>query len=384
MLIISYTIDFLNKSVKLLLRLADFFVYTKLIRPILFFIDPEVIHMITLRLLALVSRIAPIRFVMAQLMQVKSSMLEHNVCGMNFDHPIGLAAGLDKYGEAYRAWDMFGFTHAEIGSITFHSQPGNPKPRLWRMPEYQSLQVHFGLNSIGASETYANLKGLLKKRPKSKIGVSIAKTTNISDEEAVNDYVKTFKVQYPVADFITINISCPNVCEMTMTQVDFVKVLIPRLQQENRKLSNRKKIFVKIGPNLSEQDLHTILDICMKHQIDGIVATNLLKDYNGDITLPGVGGLSGNMVKAASTETIKKVYAYTKATIPIIGLGGVFTGKDALEKIKAGASLIQIYTSFIYYGPHTVRKITKELCEELKNQGFTHYRDAIGADVKLD
>lgn len=356
--------------------------YKEIIRPILFSFEPETIHNITIEGLSTVSRIPGVPQLAHALMKYRNPILESNHWGMNFPHPIGLSAGLDKYGSAYQAWQMFDFSFAEIGSVTYSPQPGNAKPRVWRIKERESLQVNFGLNSVGAAETYKKLSGHTSYG-NCKIGVSIARTTNIPEEKSAEDYVKTFKVLYPVADYITLNVSCPNVCDFTdLQRVSFMQELLHKVTTVNNELPHKKTIFVKIGPDMDETSLKELLDVILQYKIDGVIATNLLKNYPQDKILPGKGGLSGQFVQKQSTETIRTIYRHTGGALKIIGLGGVYSGLDALEKIKAGASLLQIYTSFIYRGPFAVRLIAKELAEALEKEGFNHYTEAIGVDAK--
>lgn len=357
--------------------------YETIIRPILFKINPEIIHNVILEGLHVCSAVPGFSGAMRRFSTYRSKSLRATMFGMEFEHPIGLAAGLDKYGSACRAWEAFDFSFAEIGSVSYEPQPGNAKPRLWRIPEKKALQVNFGLNSKGAQIAQNYVQKYTKKDRLTKIGISIAKTTRVPEKEAVQDYLRTFDVVHADADYITINVSCPNVCNFTeMQHGTFVRELLKAVSDRNSTLDDPKRILVKIGPDLKDKELFEMCDLVQEFKIDGIIATNLLKQYGADLPVPGKGGLSGSFVKEKSTQTIRKIFAHTHGDVPIIGLGGISTGADALEKIKAGASLLQIYTSFIYRGPLAVKLISKELDALLKQEGFKHYTEAIGVDAQ--
>lgn len=309
-------------------------------------------------------------------------MLQTEVCGIKFKNPIGLAAGYDKDCQLTSIMQSVGFGYEEVGSITGEPCKGNPRPRLFRLVKDKALLVHYGLNNKGAEFLSKYLKG---KRFRFPLGVSVAKTNDsrINTKEAVADYVKAFKLMHPIGNYTTINVSCPNTFDgQTFGHPKNLNLLL----KEISKLKIIKPVFLKIKPDLSLETLDEVLKVVKKFKfISGFIFSNITLKREG-LKTPlkeiGAGGISGKPVKKKSTEMIKFVYKKTKGKYVIIGCGGIFTAKDAYEKIRAGASLLQLVTGMIYEGPACIKNINKGLVKLLKQDGFRNIADAVGADVK--
>jgi dihydroorotate dehydrogenase len=294
-----------------------------------------------------------------------NSHLETTVCGIHFPNKIGIAAGLDKNAEVFQMLGNFGFGHVEIGTVTPLAQPGNPKPRLFRLPADKALINRMGFNNEGLEKVIRKLK----KRDKSLIvGGNIGKNTATPNESALDDYINCFLGLYEFVDYIVVNVSCPNISNLhkLQDQVELEKILgtINRLRKER---THYKPIFLKISPDLNWKQVDETLEVVLRNKIDGIIASNTTILRDGLVTPPELvksfanGGLSGQPVRERSTELIRYITHKTDGKLPIIGVGGIFEPKDAIEKLNAGASLVQVYTGFIYEGPGMARKINKTL-----------------------
>lgn len=311
--------------------------------------------------------------------------------GLEFDNPVGLAAGFDKNGRAAHALASLGFGFVEAGTVTGEAQAGNEKPRLFRLPEDHALINRLGFNNCGAKELAANLS---RHRPACVLGVNIGKSRSVAIADAIPDYLATFEKVYDVADYIAVNVSSPNTPNLRELQRhDLLSDLLGALQERNNNLAasrsvNRKPLLLKIAPDVDESELQSIIDVATSAQAAGIIATNTTVSRNGLLTDPyqvnslGEGGLSGAPLRKRSNEVISIIYRGTKGKLPIIGVGGVFTAVDAWEKIISGASLVQLYTGFIYEGPSVARTINEGLFEILKREGFSHLDDAVGCAVR--
>lgn len=361
--------------------------YKKVIRPICFRIDPEVIHNLVIGGLRHVSNFKPSYNLVKNYLAVSDPSLSVKIGSLNFDNPVGLAAGFDKEITAPLAYDMLGFGFAELGSITYKEQPGNPRPRLWRLPADSGLIVYYGLSNAGAEKTAVELSKILNPH-RIPYGVSIAPSTGLDLKDMVEDYISTLAKVNLFADYITLNVSCPNVagCEK-FAQVNFIKELIQKVRQwfvENKK---EKEVFLKIGPHFTPAELDQIIGWCLQYGITGLVATNLIKDRTGvqfnstPDRLNHPGGISGKILKNRSNDVIKYIYQSTQGKLDVIGLGGVFNAGDAYEKIKLGASVIQIITGFIYEGPFVIKKINTDIIKLLKSDGFNNISEARGVSV---
>lgn len=350
--------------------------YKYLARPLLFRFPADSAHEATVQLASSVSKNEWMQKTISSLYSYSDSSLEQNIFGLNFPNPIGLAAGFDKNATMAPALSRMGFGFLEVGSITANPSTGNPKPRSFRLPADRSLINRLGLNNDGVQTISRRLKKLTLPIP---IGINIAKThdPSITGEDAINDYVYSFTILKDIADYVTLNISCPNTTEgKTFEEPDTLSSLLDRL--EIGKDSSLPPVLVKFSVDLEENQLKELVSICEDHAIDGYVATNTsskrenLKTPSGKIEKIGRGGLSGEAISNRSTEMIRTIYSLTKGEKVIIGVGGISSSADAIEKLKAGADLLQMYTALVYEGPGIVKKINKELALYLEENNIEH------------
>ncbi len=360
--------------------------YQKILRPILFKTDPEKIHHLVIAGLAVVSKIKPLSFLISNYLNVKSSFLEVKIGNLTFSNPVGLAAGFDKNVTAPLAYEMLGFGYAELGSVTLIAQPGNPKPRLWRIPKDKGLIVYYGLANCGANKVVEKLKKI--KNPHAPFGISIAPTTGLTLTQMIEDYAKCFEIVSPYADYITLNVSCPNVanCEL-FAQISFIRELMEKINNLKNSLNTTVDIFIKIGPDMAMEQYDELVDICIKNNILAIISTNLVKNranispVSNQDELNHPGGISGKLVDDKNLDIIKRLYRRADGKVKIIGVGGIFTAEDAYKKIKAGASALQLVTGFIYGGPTTIKNINQGLVDLLKKDGFKNIDEAVGKEA---
>lgn len=357
--------------------------YQKILRPILFKTDPEKIHHFVIGGLSLVSRIKPLVLLVRNYLNVTDSSLVVKIGSLHFSNPVGLAAGFDKNITAPLAYSMLGFGYAELGSVTLKAQPGNPKPRLWRIPKDKGLIVYYGLANCGAESVAQKMKKI--KDHSIPLGLSIAPTTGLTIADMAVDYAHSFEKLIPSADYITLNVSCPNVANCDVfAQVSFIKELTEKINILKNKLNSTIDVFVKIGPDMTMEQYDEIVDICIQNNITAIISTNLIKNRSSIIPISSVdelnhpGGISGKLVGEKNLEIIKHLYRRANGKVKIIGVGGIFSAQDAYEKIKAGASAVQLITGFIYNGPFAVRDINKGLVELLKKDGYKNIGEAVG------
>ena len=300
--------------------------------------------------------------------------------GLNFANPLGLAAGFDKNGAAVNALASLGFGSIEVGTVTLEPQAGNPKPRLFRLPEQQALINRLGFNNAGARKIAEELSQIERKCI---VGVNIGRNRNVPNEEAVENYVECLKVVHGVADYITVNVSSPNTPELRDLQAeDPLSELLEALTAQN-KLLGAKPLLVKVAPDLSSAEVRAISDICISLGVSGVIATNTT------ITRPGIddaraakigaGGLSGRPLAKLAKNVVSAFYKASDGKLPIIGVGGIFTGEDAYEMIAAGASLIQAYTGFVYGGPTFAYDLCRELAEMIESRGFASIDELVGS-----
>lgn len=350
----------------------------RLLRPILFRLPPETAHELALHSLSLL----PPKFF------AKSHVASNPITrfGLTFPNPVGLAAGFDKNGIALQSLAALGFGFIEAGTVTYHAQPGNPRPRLFRLSEDQALINRAGFNNEGAA---AFAKRVEPQRPACVLGVSIGKSKITPLEEATDDYLKSFELVYNVADYIAVNVSSPNTPQLReLQQSEQLSALLSALQSHSRELQERHKkrvpLLVKLSPDLERRDLEMIVDVIDRLKIDGIIATNTtvsrdnLRTDAKQVASCGEGGLSGRPLKNVSTKMIAQLYELTGGRIPLIGVGGIFTAEDAWEKISAGASLVQLYTGLIYQGPNIAQQINEGLSRILASAGFATLEAAVG------
>lgn len=351
--------------------------YQRIIRPILFFIDPEKIHNFTIWGLSFFTRSKLLNRLLKARLNYTSPRLRQKLFGLTFKNPLGLAAGLDKNGLAINTWSAMGFAWAEIGSITRQEQMGNKKPRLWRLPQDKGLVVYYGLANQGALKISEQLK-----KKTGLIAVSIAKGNDVPLEKAADDYQATFEIVSEYADIITINLSCPNVNNFTGLQSK--KLLEPILEKIKTINKENKPIFLKIGQDLSKNELDDIIYLSKKYSVSAIIACNLLKNRSG-LELKSAhrdkpGGVSGEKIKDMVNQIIAYLYKNSEGKYKIIGTGGIFSGYDAYKKIKAGANLVQLITGLIYNGPKAVKIINLQLENLLAADNFKNISEAIGIE----
>lgn len=352
--------------------------YSDVAMPLVQLVDPEIAHELAVK--ALKYGLAP-----SQKTEDPRS-LRTTVLGLQLKSPIGMAAGFDKQGEAVEGLHKIGFSFVEIGSVTPKPQSGNPRPRVFRLPEDKAVVNRYGFNSDGHDVVWQRLKGLKESKSFDGIlGVNLGK--NKETEDATRDYVDGIKRFVDVADYFVINISSPNTPGLRSLQNKRnLEELLTAVNAARESAGGKQPLFLKLAPDLSDSERQDVADVVLseKSRVDGLVLCNTT------ITRPNLtnsnrqesGGLSGAPLADISTAMISDMYRRTRGSIPIIGVGGVFSGHDAYVKIRAGASLVQLYTSYVYHGPPVVAKIKRELCEILEANGFSSVTDALGKDAK--
>ena len=343
--------------------------YKTVIRPLLFMFPPETVHHWVVNILHITFRIPGVKKIVRNLYQFDNPALTTELFGIRFPNKVGMAAGFDKQANIYNHLAALGFGHVEIGTVNPLPQPGNPRPRLFRLKKDKALINRMGFNNPGVEKFAENLK---KNRPEVIIGINIGKNTLTPNEKAIDDYLLCFQRLYEYADYFVINVSCPNIEGLNKLQdKDELLKIIGAVSEANRSKPVSKPVLLKIAPDLNEKQLDEVIDVVNATGINGIIATNTATTRENLITASdkieqiGKGGLSGKPLRNKSTETIKYLVKKSNGEIPVIGVGGIMSAEDALEKINAGASLVQIYTGFIYEGPSLIRKINKELLKAL-------------------
>jgi len=343
--------------------------YKSIIRPIFFSFDPEKIHHFTFSLIKTASKIPGIPSLFRSLYQVKDSRLEREVFGLKFPNPVGLAAGFDKEAKLYNELSNFGFGFIEIGTITPKAQVGNPKKRLFRLKEDNAIINRMGFNNQGVEAAIENLKN---KRSNLIVGGNIGKNTDTKPEDYTADYEVCFKALHPYVDYFVVNVSCPNVGSHAKLQdKGYLLELLGTLKELNNKEAVQKPIVLKIAPDLNNEQLDEIIEVIAETKIDGVIASNTsvnrdnLKATKAELDAIGNGGVSGKPVADKSTAVIKYLSDHSNKAFPIIGVGGIHSAQDALDKINAGATLVQVYTGFIYEGPKLVKDINKAILKGL-------------------
>jgi dihydroorotate dehydrogenase len=337
----------------------------KLVRSVLFLFDPEKIHYFTAWLIRTTLSIPGMKTLWTKRFRLEDSRLKTKVFGIEFDNPVGLAAGFDKNASMFNDLAYCGFGFIEIGTVTPLGQPGNEKPRLFRLKEDAGIINRMGFNNDGVDNALKNLK---IKKTKLIIGGNIGKNKSTPNEEATQDYIKSFNALFDVVDYFVVNVSSPNTPNLRALQErEPLTELLKSLQLENAKQAERKPILLKIAPDLTDAQLDDIIEIVQEVRLDGVIATNTtisrdgLKTSNDRIESIGAGGLSGKPVKARSTEVIRYLATKSNKAFPIVGVGGIHSAEDALEKMDAGADLVQLYTGFVYEGPKLVKDINKAI-----------------------
>ncbi|MEY8868118.1 quinone-dependent dihydroorotate dehydrogenase [Flavobacteriaceae bacterium 144Ye] len=339
--------------------------YKIIVRPLLFCFDPERIHHFTFSLIRFLNKIPLVPSLFKSLYLVKDKSLERQLFGLTFKNPVGLAAGFDKDAKLFNELGNLGFGFIEIGTLTPKPQPGNPKKRLFRLKEDNAIINRMGFNNGGVEEAVKRLK----KNKGVLIGGNIGKNKVTPNENATDDYVYCFNALYDYVDYFVVNVSSPNTPNLRALQdKEPLTKLLQELKLQNAKKSNPKPILLKIAPDLTDEQLLDIIDIVKVTKIDGVIATNTTISREGlqSDNKTEVGGLSGKPLTQRSTDVIRFLSEKSQKAFPIIGVGGIHTAQDALDKLEAGADLVQLYTGFIYEGPKLIKDINKALLKKLK------------------
>jgi dihydroorotate dehydrogenase len=370
-------------------------IYQLALRPVLFSAlkaDPEAVHKQSLALLHSIdstptsplTKLAKASF--QQYFCRSDRKLEQSVFGLNFPNPVGLAAGFDKDGIAAGMWQYLGFGFAELGTVTYHPQPGNPQPRLFRLPQDRAALNRMGFNNLGSEAMATALKQRQQGDFTVPIGINLGKSKITELDDAAGDYLGSFKRLKDLGDYFVINVSSPNTPGLRDLQaIEPLRVIFDTLQQENQGV---KPILVKIAPDLAWEDISAVVKLSQSSKLAGIIATNTTIDRSklttkivaatGKSVTDEAGGISGAPVRQKSTEVIRFIHQQTGGSLPIIGVGGIFTADDAWEKITAGASLVQVYTGWTYNGPWMIDRILTGLLAKLESRGLTSISEAVG------
>lgn len=340
-----------------------------IVRSILFLFDPEKVHYSTAKMIRFALAIPGMKWIWKKRFFVEDKRLEKELFGLKFPNPVGLAAGFDKEARMYNQLAYCGFGFIEIGTVTPLPQPGNPKPRLFRLKQDQGLINRMGFNNGGMELAVENLK---KKRVDVIIGGNIGKNKITPNEEATSDYVKSFNALFDHVDYFVVNVSSPNTPNLRALQdKEPLTQLLETLQVENDKKDLRKPILLKIAPDLTDEQLDDIIEIVRDVVLDGVIATNTtisregLKTSKEELERIGNGGVSGKPLTHRSTEVIRYLKEKSNNAFPVIGVGGIHSAEDALEKLDAGADLLQVYTGFVYEGPMLLKRINLAIQERL-------------------
>lgn len=379
--------------------------YQRGIRPLLFHgiqLDPEWLHLQILKFLSDLAMTTPrdrrVRAkVYAQVQrwvsdrcQYHDARLLQSLWGIPFANPLGLAAGFDKDGTAAAAWAMMGFGFAELGTVTYHAQPGNPQPRLFRLPRDRAVINRMGFNNQGAAQLSERLQQCWQHQPATiPIGINLGKSKVTPLEQAVDDYLQSFNLLKNQGDYFVVNVSSPNTPGLRSLQAsENLGPILAALQAEN---TDRKPLLVKIAPDLEWAAIAEVLALAQEHHLAGMIATNttiqrsnLRTDrilQTGNRVTEEPGGLSGAPLRQRATEVIQFLHQKSQGQMPIIGVGGIFTARDAWEKLNAGATLLQVYTGWIYGGPEMVRRVLAGLTQQLERHRLDTIGDAIGANL---
>lgn len=339
--------------------------YKRILRPILFRFNPERIHHWTVAALRFAGRVPVVRGIVRRMFTVTDPRLERDVLGMKFPNPVGMAAGFDKDATVYKELGMLGLGFVEIGTVTPLGQPGNPKPRLFRLPKDKALINRMGFNNKGMENAAHNLRG---RKDKPIIGINIGKNTLTPNEQAPQDYLKLFRGLYEFADYFVVNVSCPNVAGLAKLQTeDYLLSIVEPLLEFRKGQNEYRPILVKIGPDLTNEEIDAVVKVVIDTLVDGVVATNTTTNREGlhisrkKLDQIGNGGLSGGPLTRRAIDVVRYVHEKTEGRYPIIGTGGMMTPQDALDMLDAGADLVQIYTGMIYNGPSFAKQICKAL-----------------------
>lgn len=346
----------------------------------MFQLKPERIHILMTQALGLLHRMTPVNRALEKILPVHDPILEQEVFGVRFPRPLGLAAGFDKNATCADAWSPLGFGYAELGTVTAQAQPGNPTPRLFRLPADKAILNRMGFNNRGAAFAAEQLR---KRATQDVIGINIGKTKVVPAEDAVADYRASASLLGDLADFLVVNVSSPNTPGLRDLQA--VESLRPILQAVLESTSS--PVLVKIAPDLSDEDVDAVADLALELGLAGIVATNTTISREGlrtpasEVAVMGAGGISGAPVAARSLEVLRRLHARVGGQLVLISVGGITTPEEAWKRIAAGATLLQGYTPFIYGGPDWIRDIHLGLAEKLREHGFSNIAEAVGCGL---
>ncbi|HUF03941.1 MAG TPA: quinone-dependent dihydroorotate dehydrogenase [Aridibacter sp.] len=358
--------------------------YESLLKPLLFRLPPERAHEIGASFLRAGLAFGPVRSAVARRCgEGAPGPLER--FGLTFPNPLGVAAGFDKNGKMVRELSALGFGFVEVGTVTLRPQEGNPKPRLFRLPKDRALINRLGFNNEGAE---AVAERLSRTDRDCVVGVNIGRNKDVENRDAVENYLATFRIVHPVADYITVNISSPNTPGLRELQEgSALDELLSALAACNESTETKRPILLKIAPDLDDGQIRSIVEAAERNGIAGLIATNTTTGREGletsteEIERIGAGGLSGSPVARLSTEIIETIRSISGGRMPVIGAGGIFSAGDAFEKIAAGACLVQAYTGFVYRGPGFARAVNRGLAEILKARGFASVDEAVGGGM---
>ncbi len=346
----------------------------------MFRMSPEQIHGIVSTGMGAVQSASPLRALFHKVLPVRDEILSQEVFGVRFERPLGLAAGFDKNGEAPNAWSAIGFGYAELGTVTASPQPGNPAPRLFRLPKDKAILNRMGFNNVGAAEVAANLR---RRSSQDVVGINIGKTKVVAAEDAVADYRRSASLLGDLADYVVVNVSSPNTPGLRDLQA--VSSLRPILQAVQQATSS--PVLVKIAPDLSDEDVDAVADLALELGLAGIVATNTTISREGlqsdpeQVEAMGAGGISGPPVAERALEVLRRLYARVGKQLVLIGVGGISTPEQAWERIAAGATLLQGYTGMIYGGPDWIRDIHLGIAEQLRAHNLENIAQAVGSEL---
>lgn len=359
--------------------------YKNVIRPLLFIGDPEKTHE---HALALLSKMTPLEGVLERLLSVHDPRLRVDVDSLTFSNPVGLAGGFDKNAVAVRTIASLGFGFMEIGAVTALAQPGNPKPRLYRLPADQALINRLGFNNEGAVAIAQRLRTLRENGEPLKIplGINLGRSKVVETKDAVADFLSAFDKLFPYGDFFTLNVSSPNTPQLRdLQEKNLLRGLLQAIQEKNRELAAQcglkpKPILVKIAPDMEFSQANDIIEVAMTEKISGVIATNATAFLRETLASRSKepGGLSGKPLRRLATSFVRHLYHAVGGKLPIIGVGGIFSAEDAYEKIKAGATAVQIYTGFVYEGPLAVKRINQGLIRLMERDGYKSIAEAVG------
>lgn len=339
--------------------------YKSIIKPLFFLFQPETIHHLVFKAIKLICLIPGVPYLIKSFYATDDKRLQREVFGLTFPNPVGLAAGFDKDARLYDELGYYGFGFIEIGTLTPEPQPGNEKPRMFRLPQDEALINRMGFNNGGVKAAAERLKN---RKTNIIIGGNIGKNKITPNDEADSDYEKCFEVLFDYVDYFVVNVSSPNTPNLrALQEKEPLTRLLNKVKVLNNRKSKPKPILLKIAPDLTNEQLDDIIEIVRETKIDGVIATNTtiergnLTTDKSEVESMGAGGLSGKPLTKRSTEVVRYLCEKSGRQFPVIAVGGIHTGEDAIEKLKAGASLVQVYTGFIYEGPSIARKINKAI-----------------------